>query len=152
MDYRVAFDVSQAGFQWWIPFLTAVVSALVIVVGWALKNSGEMSSIAFRLLVTAGLLLTPIVFACMYAEYQSSIKGLSTRDYTTVEGVVTDFVHVHHGKSTTESFRVNGILFRYGNSLDSAAFSSDWNRGFIHNGVEARITYRGSDILRVEVR
>jgi hypothetical protein len=41
MPYRTAFDVAQVGFQWWPSLLIAIVSALVMIVGWALENSGD---------------------------------------------------------------------------------------------------------------
>jgi len=156
MSYHTVFDVGQAGFQWWISFLIGIASGLAILVGWALKNQDETSDDpglpVFRFFGFAGMLVALAVLAYMYVEYHSSVKALSTRDYTTAEGVVTEFVHNHHGKITTESFRVNGILFHCSNGFGSEAFTSDWNTGFIRNGVEARITYRRSDILRVEVK
>ena len=44
----------------------------------------------------------------------------------------------------TESFVVNGVRFECANA--------EWNKGFIHNGVEAGITYTGKDIIKVEVK
>ena len=42
--------------------------------------------------------------------------------------------------------------FEYGSGWGSTTFNSEWNKGFIHNGVEARITYVGKEIIKVEVK
>ena len=34
----------------------------------------------------------------------------------------------------------------------STRFNSEWNKGFIDKGVEARIAYIGKDIIKVEVK
>jgi hypothetical protein len=30
-------------------------------------------------------------------------------------------------------------------------FNSEWNRGYIHEGAQLRISYKNGDILRIEV-
>jgi hypothetical protein len=35
---------------------------------------------------------------------------------------------------------------------DSFVFNSAWNRGYIHDDAQVRITRRGVDIVRVEVK
>jgi hypothetical protein len=88
----------------------------------------------------------------MYSEYHSAEKALLKHDYSVAEGIVTDFIPMPPGGHATESFRVGGARFAYGSGWGSTVFNSEWNTCFIHNGVQARITYRGSDILKVEVR
>ena len=156
MAYRTAFDVAQVGFQWWPSLLIVIVSALVMIVGWALENSGDDDDSRGGLFVKIGgiigLLAAPAFLAFTYTEYRSAVQALSSRDYSVASGMVTDFVPMHC-RGCTEGFTVNGVRFEYGVGLSSATFGSQWNTGFIRNGVDARITYsRDHDILRVEVK
>lgn len=72
--------------------------------------------------------------------------------YSVTEGVVSDFIPMPPGGHSTERFVVNGVRFEYGSGWGSTTFNSEWNKGFIHNGVEARITYVGKEIIKVEVK
>ncbi len=56
------------------------------------------------------------------------------------------------GGHANESFRINGVNFSYSGGFGSTVFNSEWNKGAIRDGVEARISYRGSDILKIEVK
>lgn len=47
---------------------------------------------------------------------------------------------------------VNDVRFEYGSGWGVTMFNSEWNKGLIHDGVEARITYVGKDIVKVEVK
>ncbi len=154
--YHTVFDVTTVGFQWWIPLLIFIFASLFIGVGWALKTSGERSSsgkgLPFQFVGGIGILAAVGFFLSIYSEYHSAVKALQTHDYSVTEGVVTDFVPMPAGGHAAESFRVNGVSFSYGGGWGSAVFNADWNTGFLHNGVQARITYHGRDILKVEVR
>ena len=160
MLYRTAYDVAHAGFQWWPSLLIALVSALVILFGWAAENSvdvddNEIGALLLKIGGIAGLAASVVFLAFTYSEYRSAVQALASRDYSIASGVVTGFIHVHHGRSNaTESFSVNGTTFEYGSGLTSSVFGTYWNDGIIRNGVDVRITYRNDsdDILRVEVR
>ena len=56
------------------------------------------------------------------------------------------------GGHPVESFSVGGESFHYGSGWDSIVFNSAWNRGYIHDDAQVRITRRGVDIVRVEVK
>ena len=156
MGYHTVFDVTRVGVQWWIPLLICIFTGLVLVIGWALKTSGDRDSkrmaVIFQLVGAVGILGALGFFASIYGEYHSATNALATHDCAIAEGVVTDFVPMPLGGHATESFRVNGVRFEYGSGWGSTVFDSERNTGFIHNGVQARITYRGKDILKVEVR
>jgi hypothetical protein len=93
-----------------------------------------------------------VSFLSMYWEYRSARKAFEIHSYSVSEGVVTDFIPMPPGGHSTESFKVNGVRFEYGSGWGSTMFNSEWNKGFIHNGVEARITYVAKDIIKVEVK
>jgi len=131
-------------------------SAFFVVVGWAVRTSGDRSSsmrgLAFQGFGLISIMAAAVFFFSMYSQYHSAKKALLARDYSVTEGIVTDFIPMPPGGHATESFRINGVRFEYGGGWGSTVFNSDWNKNFIHNGVQARITHRGSDMLRVELR
>jgi hypothetical protein len=156
MEYRTVFDASQGGFQWWIPLLMAIFGALFFGIGWILRTSrdGDLPA-KCRFFQTVGgvsILGSIVFFAFAYLEHHNAQRAFATKTYSVTEGVVSDFIPMPPGGHSTESFVVNSVHFEYGSGWGSTAFNSDWNKGFIHNGVEARITYVGKDIIKVEVK
>jgi hypothetical protein len=156
MGYHTVFDVTQVGFQWWIPLLIFIFGALFVGIGWAVKTSGDKASLTkgtfFQIGGAVGILGALVFFTSMYVEYGNAQKAFTAHAYSISEGVVKDFVPMPPGGHATESFVVNGVRFEYGSGWGSTMFNSEWNKGFIHNGVEARITYTGKDIIKVEVK
>ncbi len=78
------------------------------------------------------------------SEIESSVGTANGSTAATGEGVAGDFIPMPPCGHATESFVVNGVRFECANA--------QWNKGFIHNGVEAGITYTGKDIIKVEVK
>jgi hypothetical protein len=121
---------------------------LFVAVGWALEKSGEKDSLTkgtfFQIVGSLGILGGLVFFTSMSVTYRDAKRTLETHSYSVTEGTVSDFVPMPSGVHATESFAVNGVRFEYVNS--------EWNKGFIHNGVNARITYKGKDIVKVEVK
>lgn len=156
MEYRTVFDVTQVGFQWAIPLLIFIFGTLLVVVGWGVRTLGERDSIAkgafFQIGGAAVILVAAGFFASMYAEYRGIQRVFAMHSYSVTEGVVSDFIPMPPGGHSTERFVVNGVRFEYGSGWGSTTFNSEWNKGFIHNGVEARITYVGKEIIKVEVK
>jgi len=158
MPYHVVFDVTQAGFRWWPSLLIAIASALAFLWGRTQETSGEgndddLTGLFFKFMGIAGLVASAVLLASTYTEYRSVMEELSSGNCIVASGVVTNFTEPHT-KGGSESFTVDGVRFRYGSGLTSTVFGYGWNRGFIHNGVDARITYTrwDRDILKVEIR
>jgi hypothetical protein len=153
MGYHTAFDVTRVGFQWWIPALIFIFASLLGTIGWGLKTSADSryKGLLFQFVGGIGIVGALVFFIGIYAEYHSAMKALATHDYSVAEGVVTDFVPMPPGGHSTESFRIGDVRFRYGAGWGSTVFNSEWNTGFLRDGVRARITYRGEDILKVEI-
>ncbi len=156
MGYRTVFDVTKVGFQWWLPLLIFIFGALFVGIGWAVRTSGDKDSLAkgtvFQIVGAVGVLGALGFFTSMYGEYRNGQKAFATHAYSISAGEVKDFVPMPPGGHATESFVVSGVRFEYGSGWGSTMFNSEWNKGFIHNGVEARITYVGKDIIKVEVK
>jgi hypothetical protein len=155
-DYHIAFDVTRNGFQWMIPFLISMGAGIFLLLGWALRKSGDrdlsVKGVIFQGLSGIGVLGALGFLIAAYSTYHNASRALSDHDYSIAEGIVTDFIPMPAGGHAVESFRINGVNFSYGSGWGSTVFNSEWNKGAVHNGVQARISYRGSDILRVEVR
>ena len=156
MGYHTIFDVGQLGFQWWIPLLIFIFGALFVGIGWAIRTSDDRESflkgLLFQIVGVGGIFFSIVFLASMYGEYRQAQKAFATHSYSVAEGMVTDFIPMPPGGHSTESFVVNGTRFEYGGGWGSTMFNSEWNKGFIHNSVEARISYVGKDIIKVEVK
>jgi hypothetical protein len=125
-------------------------------IGWALKDSDDPKEAFkgkfFLLLSGCGFALSLVLLIGNYAVYYRAKKALQIRDCQVVEGMVENFIPMPPGGHSIESFKVGQKSFQYGSGWGSTVLNSEWNHGYIHNGVEVRITYKDGDILRVEVR
>ncbi len=156
MEYHTVFDVIQNGVHWLGPFVIFVAAALFLLIGWVLRQSDERNASARGLIFHAvggiGVLGALVLFASAVAEYHEASKLLADRRYSMIEGAVSNFIPMPPGGHGVESFGINGVAFSYGSGWGSTYFNSEWNGGSLHDGVHARITYRGADILKVEVK
>ena len=136
--------------------LISIGACIFLVIGLSLRRSGDpnlsFKGLIFQAVGALAFVGGLVFLVADFAVYHEASTALSNHDYAVVEGVVTDFVPMPVGGHAVESFRVNGVNFSYGGGCGSTVFNSDWNKGTIHNGVNARISYRGSDILRIEVK
>jgi hypothetical protein len=155
MAYHTVFDVAWNGFQWTALMLTSTGACIFLLIGLALRRSADPNLSFKGLIVQAvgalGFVGGLVFLVADFAVYHEASRALSNHDYAVAEGVVTDFVPMPVDGHAIESFRVNGVNFSYG-GWGATVFNSDWNKGTIHNGVNARISYRGSDILRIEAK
>jgi hypothetical protein len=156
MGYRFVFDVTAVGYQWWIPSMIFVFAGLFVVIGWGIRTIGEpdfrTKGLFFQIIGAVGLGFAILFFVGMYAQYHFAEKALMTHNCSVAEGVVTDFIPMPPGGHSIESLRIGVRHFEYGTGWGSTTFNSEWNKGFIHNGVQARVTYHGADILKVEIK
>ena len=156
MHYQVVFDALRNGSELAICVLIPLLFLVPGIVGWTRIRSRDTNSARkgkFLLLAsTIGFAASVILASISFVDYRQMKKAIATGDYQVTEGTVSDFVPMpSSGHNPDESFSVGGVFFRYGAGWDSLVFNAAWNRGYIHNGAHVRITYRGTDILRVEV-
>jgi len=74
MGYRTVFDVTQVGFQWWIPLLIFIFGGLFLGIGWALRTGDKDSftkGTLFQIGGAMGILGALGFFTSMYGEYRS---------------------------------------------------------------------------------
>jgi hypothetical protein len=147
MNYTTVFDVSQNGYAaWWFPAAGLIVVVLCVIFAERMRRV----SIAFCLLWTVS------VFAATFTDYRAALSKLREGNYAIVEGPVTDFAKLPKGGRWTdqkaETFVVDGQRFTYHGAVVTAGFHQMASQGGpIHEGLQVRITYSGSEILRLEI-
>lgn len=156
MNYHVVFDALQNGSQLAICLLIPLFLLVPVAVGWALKRSHDPHSVlkgkVFLFISIASFGVSLVGATISFVEYHQMKLALAEGDYQVTEGIVKEFVPMPASGHPVESFRVGGASFHYGSGWDSIFFNSAWNRGYIHNDAQVRITHRGVNILRVEVK
>ncbi|MGO8739687.1 hypothetical protein [Rhodoblastus sp.] len=167
MTYRTYFDaaqngLSQNGYAAWFGLAVGLVCILFgagIVIGWPYSSRSRWVGQRSRFIDGLGLgfavLLTLYVFAATFSAYRDAASKLRERKYAVVEGFVTDFSELPKGnQQKSESFVVGGRRFTYsGYELFTAGgFNQMASQGGpIHEGLYVRVTYSGSEILRLEI-
>lgn len=155
MNYHVAFDALQTGSQLAICLFIPLLLLVPGTVGWALQRSSDPHSVLkgkiFLFISIASFGVSLVVATISSVEYHQMKLALAEGDYQVTKGIVKEFVPIPPGGPPVESFRV-GASFHYGRGWDSIVFNSAWNRRYIHNDAQVRITHRGVSILRIEVK
>jgi hypothetical protein len=156
VNYYVVFDALRNGSQLAICLFIPLFLLVPGAVGWALKSSSDPHSIwkqkAFLFISIVSFGISLVVATISFVEYHQMTLVLAKGDYQVTEGIVKDFVPMPSSGHPVESFAVGETSFQYGSGWDSIVFNSAWNRGYIHNDAQVRITHRGVNILRVEVK
>ena len=156
MNYHVVFDALQTGSQLAICLFIPLFLLVPGAVGWALKRSPDPQSILkgkiFLFISIASFGVSLVVATISVVEYHQMKVALAEGEYQVTEGIVKEFTPIPPSGPPVESFRVGGTSFHYGSGWDSIVFSAAWNRSYILNDAQVRITHRGVNILRVEVK
>jgi hypothetical protein len=155
MHYHVVFDALRNGSELAICVVLPVLLLVPGIVGWTLirsrdKNSARKGAL-FLFSSAVSFVISVVVASIGFVEYHQMKKAGASGDYQVMEAIVSDFIPMPISGHPSESFSVGGVPFRYGAGWDSLVFNATWDRGYIHNGAQVRITHRGIDILRVEV-
>jgi hypothetical protein len=96
------------------------------------------------------VLWTAFALTTTLGDYIGARVALAFGDFTVAEGAVTDFRSTKRGD---ESFVVGGKRFSYSDHTAAAGFNNTRSHGGpISDGLYVRITHRGNQILRLEVR
>jgi hypothetical protein len=155
MHYHVVFDALRNGSELAICVVIPLLLLVPGIVGWTLTRSLDTNSVRkgrlFLIVSTVSFAISAVAASTGFVEYHEMKKAVATCDYQVSEGIVSDFIPMPPSGHPSESFRVGDVFFRYGAGWDSLVFNAGWNRGYIHNGAQVRITHRGIDILRVEI-
>jgi hypothetical protein len=156
VNYQVVFDALQSDSQLAICLIIPLFLLVPAAVGWALKKCPDPRSVlkgkVFLFISIASFGVSLVVATISFVEYHRMKLALADGDYQVTEGIVKEFVPIPSNGHPVESFRVGGASFHYGSGWDSLVFNAAWNRRYIRNDVQVRITHRGVNFLRVEVK
>jgi hypothetical protein len=155
-SYTVVFDASQNGGQLAVWIVGPIVAVILGSIAWVLGQSENVherdQGHNFGVFSVIALLVSLVGFSVTAAEYYRAVRALRNHECRVAEGEVADFVPTDLGGHTIEKFRVGDRCFEYGSAKGLIVFDSRSNHGYIHDGVHVRITYKDSDILRIEVK
>jgi hypothetical protein len=155
-QYRVAFDLSQKGFQWWFPACGLVFVAIGGVVLWLRGTLNRplprSRKIAVYLVIGFGALWSGVTFLSTLKEYVALNTAYRRSQFSVVEGRVTNFRPMPYEGHQDECFSVQSHTFCYSDFDVTAGFNNSASHGGpIHEGLPVRVSYIGSKIVRLEV-
>jgi hypothetical protein len=160
MEYKVVFDITEAGFRGWaIPgsALALAGAGFVLLIAqrkWrdALKRYGGAVNVLALLLVVMSLLWVLISSVATYLEYSWLAEAAEGGRVDVVEGRVSDFKTIPTAGYVRERFCVRKTCFTYSDDVATGAFhQTRQNGGPLREGLSVRVTYVGTSIVRLEV-
>jgi hypothetical protein len=158
MDYRIEFDMAEAGYRYgWFPLAGVGIAAIgVIQLLWRRRHPDPRRSWWRRFeppfTVAFGAFVAGVTFAGTYWEYRELVSALENRDYTVVEGVVHNFVPMPYEGHAHESFDVAGHHYEYSDFMVTEGFNNTQSHGGpIRDGLRVRIADVGGRIARLEI-
>lgn len=153
VEYRTVFDASRTPLDWW--FVLFPIGMLIAGTA-ALAANRFLKVVSWRSVGTWHFTIASVILvsycALVYAVHSFPARELREGDVAIVEGTVRNFKAMPEGGHSTESFEIEGKRFEYGWGYAYPIFSAQRNKGYLYEGVYARITYSKRGILRVEVR
>ncbi len=160
MDYRVAFDITAAGYKSW-PFPAGGVIFIAVGAGLVaarkyLPGRFGKRPVAAKIFTSGFLgfavLWTFSSFLVTYREYSAASSAAHEDRARVVEGVVTHFIPMPGTGHAMESFCVSDACFNYSDYVMTAGFNTTSSHGGpIREGLPVRVTYIGNIILKLEV-
>lgn len=154
-QYRVVFDLSQKGFQWWFPafgLIFAIIGGVLI--WWGQRKHWPLSRkfVGYFMLGFA-CLWSGLVFTTTFNEYLRLHSAYRQGQFSTVEGDVTNFRPMPYEGHQDECFSVQSETFCYSDYGVTAGFNNSASHGGpIREGLPVRVSYIGNTIVRLEVR
>jgi hypothetical protein len=155
-EYRLIFDVVQAGYRHWsFPAFGLIFVLLGLIIARAHGFPGFRTrplrfAPYFVLLFSIGWVT--LTFASTYFEYRKLRSALRRHVYLLVEGPVTEFWETPVKGKAAEHFVVAGHRYEYGDDSVTAGYNNTASRGgAIREGLCVRIFDVGGQIARLEV-
>ena len=165
MSYHTVFEIIHKSYQWGFPAFGLIFVFLGILFlkfykllipkwkpsflpSWKPKQAKMFGWVftVFSSVWTVG------VFASTWSSYHQAIQAYKEGRYSTVEGVVQEFVPMPYTGHAEESFKVNGVKFTYSDYEVTPGFNNTSSHGGpIRAGLKVRIGHLGNTILKLEV-
>ena len=161
MNFVTVFDASNAAFPigGLLPvFLLPCIGALLVFAPGLMQRllprglQGKARRILSWCFFVFSSTIALFVSVTQYQAQHSIAKAIQDRDYSVVEGKVTNFVPMPFEGHALESFVVGGKRFTYSDYIATRGFRNTASHGGpIREGLTVRITHRGNLILRLEI-
>jgi len=154
-QYRVVFDLSQKGFQWWFPAFGLIFVAVGGVIIWLGRRNRWPRSRKFvgYFMIGFACLWSGLAFATIFAEYSSLRSAYRKGQFSVVEGLISNFRPMPYEGHQEECFSVQSQTFCYSDYVVTGGFNNATSHGGpIHLGLAVRVSYIGGAIVRLEVR
>lgn len=160
MDYKVVFDVTDAGYKSWtfpaFGLIFVAVGAVLVAFRNKLPGSWHKHHRASKLFafffLGFAVFWTLITSLLTYSDYSSLKTSKETNRASVVEGSVTDFKPMPFAGHAMEKFCVQQICFEYSDYVITAGFNNTSSHGGpIKEGLPVRATYVGNSIVKLEV-
>ena len=160
MDYKVVFDITDAGYKsWTFPAYGLIFVAVgAVLVAFRKRLPGSWSKhprasnvFAFSFFGFA-VLRTLVSFVSTYNDYSSLRAEKETNRASVVEGIVTNFKPMPVTGHAMEKFCVQKVCFEYSDYVITGGFNNTSSHGGpIKEGLPVRVTYVGNSIVKLEV-
>lgn len=156
-EYRVAYDLIQAGYQNW---LQAIPGTIIGIVGLVMLMKRVKSHSVTADLKNSSISIFMIIFGMIwvaafagnYSIYAGLRDSVMKGGYETVEGRVSNFVPMPYEGHAQEHFDVNGKKFSYSDYDLTKGFNKTKSHGGpIREGLQVRINYVGESIVKLEI-
>jgi len=154
-QYRVVFDLSQKGFQWWFPAFGLIFAVIGGVLSWWGRRKRWPLSRRFvgYFMVGFACLWSGLAFTATFGEYLKVRSAYRQGQLSIVEGNVTNFRPMPYEGHQDECFSVQSETFCYSDYGVTAGFNNSASHGGpIREGLPIRVSYIGNTIVRLEVR
>jgi hypothetical protein len=152
VPYKVVFEISQKGFDWWFPaagVVIMVIGASSLLIGKPQKSTHRGAVYA---LIALSTLWTLLVLYSTLHEYLVLHQAYRKGQYSVVEGQVENFHPMPAEGHQDECFSVKYKTFCYSDFVLTAGFNNTASHGGpIRAGLAVRVAYVGDHILRLEV-
>ena len=160
MDYKVVFDIADAGFKSWsfpASGLIFVAIGLLMVIfpkdipGWRGKHPLARNIFSFFFLGFA-IIWTLTSFLGTHNKYSKLRSLQKAGSFNVVKGKVSNFRPMPYGGHAIEKFCVKDHCFEYSDYVISGGFNNTSSHGGpIRKGLPVRITFIGNKIIKLEV-
>jgi hypothetical protein len=158
--YVVLFDVSRQGFQAWREAsLPAIVTIVALVLALITKKASSdqrnrrllVYNRALQVAMILGIIGTVGSLVYTWREFQQLSGALTSGQYRSMTGAVTDLVPERPDGHPRESFRVNSVGFEYSSSDVTSAFHRTVGSGGpLREGLRVRVADVDGKIVRLE--
>jgi hypothetical protein len=160
MIYVTAFSVSDHPFRnWWFPAFGLIFVAIGL--AWVLRPDlfTPFSRLRFQrsrlfrwYFFLFGCAWTIIAAATTGVGSYRADRAISSGDYQTIEGRVSNFIPAPFEGHGDESCEGNGVRFAYSDYVIISGFHQTASHGGpIREGLPVRIAYRDGEIIKLEV-